>query len=95
MFLGSAVELVNIDDTSSVTNMHKVFYNANKFRNTKLNWDLSSLETATEMFVYAWGFSGEVNFTNAKNLKDAREMFAQNNIKKVTILDTEKLQNMA
>jgi surface protein len=61
-------------DTSNVTNMELMFYNAFLF-NQKINWDVSKVTNMTNMFFQALTFNQDISFWNTQNVTNMASMF--------------------
>lgn len=63
-------------DTSSVTNMSKLFLNAYDFNSPIGNWDVSNVTTMHAMFDNAYGFNQDISSWDVSNVTDMSEMFS-------------------
>jgi surface protein len=61
-------------DTSNVTDMELMFYNAFLF-NQEINWDVSRVNNMSNMFSHALTFNQDLSLWNTKNVKNMSSMF--------------------
>jgi len=68
----------NIDqwDTSQITNMESVFYNAKSFNSDIGNWDTSKVTDMSGMFGYASSFNGYIGSWDTSHVIDMSGMFS-------------------
>jgi surface protein len=62
-------------DTSNVTNMAGMFYNANVFNQPIGNWDVSSVTDISSMFFQAESFNQTLNNWNTANVQNMTSVF--------------------
>ena len=63
-------------DTSSVTNMNKMFYNAREFNQDISSWDTSSVTDMKEMFTFAEEFNQDISSWDTSSVTNMSTMFA-------------------
>ena len=63
-------------DTSSVTDMSRMFNGATSFNGNVSNFDTGSATDMSRMFQYAKAFNGNVSYFNTSSVTDMRFMFA-------------------
>ena len=64
-------------DVSSVTDMSRVFANANSFNGDISKWDVSSVTSMSRMFMRATSFNGDVSKWDLSSVGDMAGMFRQ------------------
>ena len=76
MFAGATLFNGNISnwDTSNVTNMSYMFFNAPSF-NKDLNWNVSNVENMYAMFADATSFNGNISNWNTSKVTTMRSLF--------------------
>ncbi|WP_155267300.1 BspA family leucine-rich repeat surface protein [Mycoplasma capricolum] len=62
-------------DTSNVTNMSRMFYEAQNFNQPIGNWDSSNATNMEYMFYEAKNFNQPIGSWNTSNVKDMTKMF--------------------
>lgn len=70
----SAMDEIN---TSTVTNMSYMFYQATRFNGDLSDWDTSAVTTMCAMFRNATGFNGDISKWNTSAVTDMNQMFFQ------------------
>ena len=73
--LVKTVKDLNTIDTSLVTNMCSMFYNANLFNQPLNEWDVSNVTNMSQMFWFAESFNQPLNDWDVSNVKDMCGMF--------------------
>ena len=62
-------------DVSNVTNMSRMFEDAESFNQPLNNWDVSNVTTMIDMFLGATSFNQPLNNWNVSNVTDMDSMF--------------------
>jgi surface protein len=62
-------------DTSNVTDMNYMFYNANEFDEDIGKWDTSNVTSMYGMFMFASKFNQDISLWDIEKVKDMRYMF--------------------
>jgi surface protein len=63
-------------DTSEVTDMARLFLNADKFNSPIGNWDVSNVTDMNGMFDNAYNFNQDISLWNVSKVNDMGEMFS-------------------
>jgi len=70
----SQIDLVNAD-TSSVTDMNNMFYNAGAFNQDIGGWDTSNVTNMNSMFIYADAFNQDIGGWDTSSVTNMNSMF--------------------
>ena len=70
------LEFVNLEDTSNVTNMKRIFAGASKFNQPIGDWDTSKVTDMKAMFAEAHSFNQPIGNWDTSNVTDMSDMFA-------------------
>lgn len=76
-FVGGSTNYAQISkwDTSRVTNMRELFYEAFTFNENLSTWDVSNVTTMQDMFYYAQDFNSDISSWNTSQVTNMKGMF--------------------